>query len=109
MNDDDLPASIWFDADTERRILALMQYGFWTGAAGVALAVLGAAVLYTITTWGALVTAGCAVGFSLIVMLSVRLLRLHGLRGATWQEWTFIALSAGVIVGLTGILEWLLP
>jgi len=109
MSDDDLPASFWFDAEIERRVLALMQYGFWTGAAGVALAVLGAVVLYTVTAWGTLFTAGCAVGFSVLVMLSARLLRLHGLRGATWQEWTFIVLSGAAIVGLTALLEWLLP
>ena len=105
---EDLPPPLLFDADTEHRVLELMQYGVWTGAAGVLLALLFAAVLYATTTLGTLVAAGGAVGLSILVMLSVRLIRLRGLGATVWQEWVFILASAGSVVGLTVLLEWLL-
>ena len=108
MADDDLPAPLLFDAATERRILELMQYGFWTGALGVLLALAGAVLLYALTALGTLLAAGWAVGGSMVVMLSVRLVRLRGLRATIWAEWGFILASGASIVALTGVLEWLL-
>lgn len=107
--EEDPPAPLLFDAETEQRLLTLMQYSVWTGAVGVALAVIGAVLLYATTSLGTLLTAGCAVGLSIFGMLSLRLVRLRGLGETIWQEWAFILASAGSIVGLTALLEWLLP
>lgn len=106
---DDLPSSTLFSDDTERRIYELMQYGFWTAAAGVGLALGFAVLFYALTDLGTLSAAGCAVGASLVVMLSVRLVRLRGLADTTWQEWLFIAVASSGVTGLVAVLERVLP
>jgi hypothetical protein len=109
MADDDTPAPLLFTTSTERRILDLMQYGFWTGALGVGLALVGALFLYALTALGTLLAAGCAVGGSMVLMLTIRLVQLRGLRNTIWPEWAFILASGAFIVALTVVLEWVLP
>jgi hypothetical protein len=109
MPDEPLPSSRFVSDDTERRLYELMQYGFWTAAAGIGGALGCATLLYSFTALATLTVAGCAVGASLAVMLSVRLVRLHGLSNTRWQEWVFIAVSAGGVAVAVALLERVLP
>ena len=106
---ENLSSSALFSEDTERRIYELMQYGFWTAAAGVAMALGFAVLLYGLTDLGTLSAAGCAVGASLVAMLSARLVRLRGLADTTWQEWLFIVIASTGVTGLVAVLERVLP
>lgn len=109
MPDEPLPSSTVFSETTDRRIYELMQYGFWTAAAGVGLALGFAVLFYGLTSLGTLSAAGCAVGASLAVMLAVRLVRLRGFSDSAWQEWLFIALASSGVTLLTLLLERVLP
>lgn len=109
ISDAPLPPSSLVADETGRRLYQLMEYGFWTAAAGLGLALGFAVLFYWLTDLGTLAAAGAAVGTSLAAMLSGRLVQLHGLSGTRWQEWVFVVVASAGVTGLMLVLDRVLP